>query len=172
MSIPEVLQRISDYPTRHVLLTGGEPLLQRGTRALLGELRGLGYHVSIETHGEASIREFSGLARIIMDIKTPGSGMCRMGFMENLPHLRRGDEVKFVITSSEDYRWAADFVRSNPLEGIEYIFSPAVPAEGSPGTFPGVRPRDLADWILRDRLLVRFQIQLHKHLWGPDTKGV
>jgi 7-carboxy-7-deazaguanine synthase len=107
-----------------------------------------------------------------MDIKTPGSGMCRKGFLKNLPHLRPGDEVKFVITSEEDYHWASGFVRAHPLKDIEYLFSPAVPATGSPGSFPGVPAKTLADWILRDRLQVRFQIQLHKHLWGADTKGV
>jgi 7-carboxy-7-deazaguanine synthase len=172
MSLNEVLEKVSSFPAHHVLLTGGEPLLQRGTLPLLEKLLQKNYRVSIETHGEAPIQSVAGKARIVMDIKTPGSGMCRRGFESNLPHLRPGDEVKFVITSSEDYLWAADFVRSHPLKSVEYLFSPAVPAAGSPGTFPGVQAKDLADWILRDRLPVRFQIQLHKYLWGADTKGV
>lgn len=171
-SIEQVLERISLYPTRHVLLTGGEPLLQKGTLRLLDELKRRGYLVSIETHGETSIEKAAGKARIIMDIKTPGSGMCRGGFLKNLPLLHPGDEVKIVITSEEDYRWASELVRAHPLEKIEYLFSPAIPAADSPGSIRAVPPRDLADWILRDRLQVRFQIQLHKHLWGADTKGV
>ena len=172
MSFEEVLERISHYPTQQVLLTGGEPLLQRGTLPFIKVLKDRGYQVSVETHGEVPIHGVAGQARIIMDIKTPGSGMCRLGFINNLSHLRTGDEIKFVITSEKDYHWAADWVRANPRKDIEYLFSPALPAQGSPGIFPGVPAKKLADWILRDHLPVRFQIQLHKYLWGSDARGV
>lgn len=173
LSLAAALEEVRKFPARHVLLTGGEPLLQRGTLPFIRMLNEAGYAVSIETHGEVSIREAAPLARIIMDIKTPGSGMCRGGFRENLTFLKAGDEIKFVITSKSDYEWASQQVREG-LAGMnrEILFSPAVPAQGSPGAMSGVSPRDLAEWILRDGLPVRFQIQLHKYLWGPDTKGV
>ncbi len=171
-SIPEVLATIAPYGVKHALLTGGEPLLQRQTPALLAALRDAGYDVSIETHGEVSIREVAGLARIVMDAKTPSSGMNRGGFEKNLPLLRGSDEVKFVIASEQDYAWARDWVRGGKIPTREILFSPAVPAQGSPGTITGVEPRWLAERILEDRLPVRMQIQLHKYLWGADRKGV
>jgi 7-carboxy-7-deazaguanine synthase len=172
MSHAEVLDRVRDFGAKDVLLTGGEPLLQRGTLPLLRALRAEGYRVSIETHGEVSIREASPLARIVMDLKTPGSGMCRERFLENLPLLKPEDEIKFVITSREDYEWARDWVRSGKLPVREILFSPVMQVKSSPGTYEGVEPRELADWILKDRLAVRFQLQLHKLLWGADTRGV
>ena len=172
MDFDSVLKRVRNTGAKHVLLTGGEPLLQRGTLPFLKLLKKEGYLVSIETHGEVSIEAAAPLARIIMDIKTPGSGMCRGGFSKNLCFLKPGDEIKFVITSASDYDWAKELVQSGSLPACEILFSPAVPAAGSPGKTLGVPARDLAEWILRDKLPVRFQIQLHKYLWGPDTKGV
>jgi 7-carboxy-7-deazaguanine synthase len=172
MSQDQVLEEVKKYQTQHVLLTGGEPLLQRGTLPLIRLLKENGYRVSIETHGEVSIQEASRQARIIMDIKTPGSGMSRGGFQKNIPHLKPYDEVKFVITSREDYEWAKKILAQYLFPTTEILFSPALPALGSPGAITGVNPRTLAEWILKDQLPVRFQIQLHKYLWGPDTKGV
>jgi 7-carboxy-7-deazaguanine synthase len=172
MSQVEVLDRVRDFGAKDVLLTGGEPLLQRGTLPLIHALRAEGYRVSIETHGEVSIREASPLARIVMDMKTPDSKMCRERFLENLPLLKPEDEIKFVITSRKDYEWARDWVRSGKLPVREILFSPVMQVKGSPGKYEGVEPRDLADWILKDRLEVRFQLQLHKLLWGADTRGV
>ena len=172
MSQEVILERIRARRVEHVLLTGGEPLLQRGTLPLIERLNQEGYRVSIETHGEVSIEAASQGARIIMDIKTPGSGMCRMGFKKNLPFLKPSDEIKFVITSRKDYDWAKAIILEGALPTNEILLSPAVPAKGSPGTFEGVSARDLADWILQDQLKVRFQLQLHKVLWGADTKGV
>jgi 7-carboxy-7-deazaguanine synthase len=172
MSLAEVLHQVRTFGAREVLLTGGEPLLQRGTLPLLRALRAEGYRVSVETHGEVSIRDASPLARIVMDLKTPGSGMCRERFLENLPHLKPEDEIKFVITSRKDYEWARDWTRSGKLPVREILFSPVMQVKESPGKYEGVEPRDLADWILNDRLAVRFQLQLHKLLWGADTRGV
>jgi 7-carboxy-7-deazaguanine synthase len=172
MSVEAVLDAISPYQTRHVLVTGGEPLIQRNTPALIRALQEKGYDVSVETHGEAPIEAVSRECRIVLDIKTPGSGMNRSGHEANLKFLKPGDEIKFVITSESDYEWAKAKIRSLRGNPAKILFSPALPAKGSPGTFPGVHPRDLADWILRDQLQVRFQIQLHKYLWGADTKGV
>ncbi|NDG84644.1 MAG: radical SAM protein [Proteobacteria bacterium] len=173
LSLEEALERVGKYKTKHVLLTGGEPLLQRGTLPFIQLLKEKGYEVSIETHGEVPIREASRLARIVMDVKTPGSGMYRGGYRENLAFLKAPDEIKFVITSRSDYEWARDLIAREPgLQRCEILFSPAVPAKGSPKEIEGMNPRALAEWILEDGLLVRFQMQLHKLLWGPDTKGV
>lgn len=172
MSIDEILETIRPYEVRHVLLTGGEPLLQRNTPELLQRLVAEGYDVSIETHGEVSIQAVAPYARIVMDIKTPGSRMQRGGYRENIQYLKPSDEIKFVITSQSDYYWARDLMRSVKLPTREILFSPALPAENSPSPYEGVQPRWLAERILEDKLPVRFQLQLHKQLWGMDTKGV
>jgi 7-carboxy-7-deazaguanine synthase len=148
--------------------------LQRRTPALVDALIAQGYRVSIETHGEAPIASVASRARIIMDIKTPGSGMCRGGYERNLAALKPSDEVKFVICSPEDYIWARELVRSGRIPVEVILFSPVVPAAGSPSpaSVPGVDPTWLAERILEDRLPVRLQLQLHKILWGANRRGV
>jgi 7-carboxy-7-deazaguanine synthase len=172
MSFAAVLEKIKPYEVKHVLMTGGEPLLQRNTLPFIDLLKEHGYEVSVETHGEVSVEEAAKRARIIMDIKTPGSLMNRGYFEKNLPHLKMSDEIKFVITSMSDYEWARDLVKTGRLKTKEILFSPALPALNSPGVYEGIQPRVLAEKILADRLPVRFQLQLHKLLWGADTKGV
>lgn len=172
MSFEEVLTAISSFKTKHVLMTGGEPLLQRGTLPFISLLKEKGYTVSIETHGEVSIEGASPKARIIMDIKTPGSKMNRGKFRENLRYLKESDEIKFVITNVSDYEWAKQIVLNEKLPTEEILFSPALPSAGAPSKIEGIDPKLLADLILKDQLPVRFQIQLHKVLWGRDTKGV
>ena len=170
MSQDEILAEIRPYGVRHVLLTGGEPLLQRPTPWLARRLAVEGYTVSIETHGEVPIEPVAPVARIVMDVKCPSSGMSRGGWQKNLRWLKAGDEVKFVIASEEDYFWAKGVVEKGFPH--ETLFSPAVPALGMPGKFPGVTPKWLAERILADRLPVRMQLQLHKQVWGRDERGV
>ena len=172
MSFDTVLAEIKKYKTKHVLLTGGEPLLQRGTLPFIDLLNENGYTVSIETHGEVSIEEAAKKARIVMDIKTPGSKMSRGFYKNNFKFLKKNDEIKFVITSLSDYEWAREIVQNSKLPTDEILFSPTMKALNSPGEYEGIEPKKLADLILRDQLPVRFQIQLHKLLWGMDTKGV
>ncbi len=169
MRISEVLETIRPYQVEHVLLTGGEPLLQRNTPELLDQLVAAGYRVSIETHGEVPIDKVVQKARIVLDIKTPSSLMCRGGFEKNLPLLKPSDEIKFVIASPSDYHWAKSWLPKLPP--CEVLFSAANPAPQTPGTFPGVEARWLAEQILADRLAVRLQVQLHKILWG-SAQGV
>jgi 7-carboxy-7-deazaguanine synthase len=171
MSFAEVLAQVKKYKTQHVLMTGGEPLLQKGTLPFIDLLKSEGYTVSVETHGEVSIAEAAPRARIIMDIKTPGSKMNRGKYLQNLQHLKKDDEIKFVITSKSDYEWARDLVRKG-LPTSEILFSPVMKTLGAPGTYEGIEPLSLAEMILQDQLPVRFQLQLHKILWGADTKGV
>lgn len=172
MRISEIMDVIRPYGVKHVLLTGGEPLLQRQTPELSRTLAEAGYQVSVETHGEVSIAPVAESARIIMDVKTPSSGMCRQGFRKNIPLLKAKDEVKFVIASREDYLWAKEILREIPFPVNEILFSPVMRTQGAPGNYPGVEPQWLAERILEDRLPVRMQIQLHKILWGADRRGV
>jgi len=173
MTIEEVVETVKPFGVEHVLLTGGEPLLQRQTPALVDALIGAGFRVSIETHGEVPVSAVAGRARLVMDIKTPSSGMSRGRFRQNLKYLRENDEIKFVIGSVDDYAWARELVRSGELpKHCEVLLSPAVPALKSPGSVPGVEARWLAERILEDQLPVRLQLQLHKILWGADRHGV
>ncbi len=172
MKISEIMETISPFKTRQVLITGGEPLLQRQTPALVQVLRENNYEVSIETHGEISIEKVVNSARIILDVKTPSSGMNREGFKKNLPLLKLSDEIKFVIASKEDYFWAKSILETSSLPCREILFSPALAAKNSPGSFPGIEPQWLAEQILTDGLAVRFQLQIHKYIWGADRTGV
>jgi len=172
MRISEIIDTIRPYQVKHVLLTGGEPLLQRQTPELARALVEAGYLVSIETHGEVSIQAVAETARIVMDIKTPSSGMCRGGYEKNFKFLKPSDEIKFVIVSPEDYTWAKEIVQSGKIPTQEILFSPALPAADSPGSYSGVQLSWLAEKILEDRLPVRLQFQFHKLIWGADRKGV
>lgn len=172
MALGEVVARVRAFGVQHVLITGGEPLLQPQTPALVESLKNAGFLVSIETHGEAPIGRVVRDARIVLDIKTPSSGMSRGGYAANLPLLKETDEVKFVIASPEDYVWAKALVQSGQIPTQEILLSPALPAKNAPGTFPSVTAQWLAERILEDRLSVRLQLQLHKLIWGPDRIGV
>jgi 7-carboxy-7-deazaguanine synthase len=177
-SISEILDEIRSYHVQHVLLTGGEPLLQRGVPDLITALREEGYQVSIETHGETLpgvLQSVSPFARLVMDIKTPSSRMSRGGYRRNLEALKAGDEIKFVIASPEDYVWAKQVIQEiSPItrEGVSILFSPVMRVPNSPGSYPGVELKWLAEEILKDRLPVRLQVQLHKLIWGAETTGV
>lgn len=171
-SIPQILEKIAEFGTKHVLLTGGEPLLQRPVPEFIRRLNELGYLVSVETHGEVSIEQVAPHARIIMDIKTPASKMNRGNWRANLAHLKPEDEVKFVIASQEDYAWARGILRETLFPTREILFSPVMRTAGSPGEYPGIDATWLAERILEDRLPVRMQVQLHKILWGNDRRGV
>ncbi len=172
LDIDDIIRRVKEFDCTNVLITGGEPLLQRPTAELCRRLIAEGHRVSIETHGEVSIETVAPLARIIMDIKTPSSGMCREGFRRNLAFLKRSDEIKFVIASPNDYDWAKEIVRSGSLPCDHILFSAAQMATASPGTFDGISSLQLAERILQDRLPVRLQVQLHKILWGSDRRGI
>lgn len=176
-SLEKILTEVKRWPTKQVLITGGEPLLQRGTRPLIQLLISNGYTVSIETHGELPIEPIAPYCRVILDIKTPGSGMQRGGYRINLPHLKAGDEVKFVLANREDYFWAKELLQTEPklsaLLPSQILFSPVI----SPSTDEKEADRSLswqwlADQILADGLQVRLQIQLHKLIWGPNKRGV
>jgi 7-carboxy-7-deazaguanine synthase len=156
--IPEVLERVAAYRVRHVCVTGGEPLAQTGCLDLLSALCAAGYQVSLETSGALDIQPVDPRVVKILDLKTPGSGESHRNLLSNLDHLGPMDQIKLVICDELDYRWGTELVLGRRLhQRCSVLFSPVT---------PGLPPGDLADWILRDRLPVRLQIQLHKVLWG------
>jgi len=158
VSITDVLARIVEYQVRHVCVTGGEPLAQPACLELLTALCDAGYLVSLETSGALDIAAVDRRVAVVLDLKTPASGECTRNRWSNLPHLKRDDQVKFVICNRADYDWAREQLRHYDLSSVcEVLFSPAWDEQPA---------RELADWILADRLPVRLQVQLHKFLWG------
>ncbi|MBS1912208.1 MAG: radical SAM protein [Bacteroidetes bacterium] len=164
-SFEEIVHEIQRHPTRFVEFTGGEPLEQPEVHTLIRELLDAGYTVAVETGGHVDISACDDRVIRIMDLKTPGSGMTKRNRMENIQHLTMHDEVKFVCNSVEDYEWARDIIRTHELDNrvAAVLISPV---------FGAVEPVELANRILADGLDVRFQLQLHKFVWDPDTRGV
>ncbi len=158
--IEEILDQVASYGARHVTVTGGEPLAQADCLALLSALCEAGYEVSLETSGALDISGVDPRVSRVMDLKTPSSGELERNLYSNIDHLTAHDQVKFVIADEADYEWSKAQVEQRSLTGrCDVLFSPVA------GTLP---PTQLADWILRDRLAVRFQLQLHKLLWGNE----
>jgi 7-carboxy-7-deazaguanine synthase len=161
-SIDEIVEQARAYRTRYVCVTGGEPLAQPNCANLLRELCDAGFEVSLETSGALTIADVDRRVCVVMDIKTPGSGESARNLLENLQHLKETDQLKFVICDRLDYEWSRSFVEQHDLLACcAILFSPS---QGQ------LAPRELAEWILADRLQVRFQVQLHKYLWG-DAPG-
>ena len=153
-----ILERVRAFGTRYVCVTGGEPLAQKGCITLLTELCDAGLRVSLETSGAMELDQVDPRVIKVVDVKTPGSGEERRNRYQELQGLRPHDLVKFVICDRSDYEWSRAKLGELALpQGCTVLFSPS--HEQLPA-------RDLADWILADRLPVRFQIQLHKYLWG------
>ncbi len=158
----DILAEVSKYGTPYVCVTGGEPLAQKRCAELLKLLCDQGCKVSLETSGAIDISQADQRVSRVMDLKTPGSGEVEKNLWSNLKELTTHDQIKFVICSREDYQWACKQLRERNLNGFcEVLFSPA---------WGQVSPEELAGWILEDHLPVRFQLQLHKILWG-DTPG-
>jgi 7-carboxy-7-deazaguanine synthase len=157
-TVGEILEDAARFATRYVTVTGGEPLAQKGCLVLLKELCDRGYEVSLETGGALDIAAVDPRVVKILDIKTPASGEMARNRYENLRHLSARDQVKFVIVDRADYEWARTQIAEWRLtDRCEVLFSPVS------GQLPAAT---LAEWILADRLPVRFQLQLHKVLWG------
>lgn len=157
-----VLEEVAGFGIRHVCVTGGEPLAQRACLPLLAALCDAGHVVSLETSGALPIAAVDPRVQRVVDVKTPGSGEAARNRCGDYPLLTAHDRLKFVITDRADYEWSLAQVREHGLDArCTVFFSPAY------GTLPA---RDLAEWILADRAPVRFQVQLHKVLWG-DVPG-
>ena len=158
--IDAILQEVASHGVRHVCVTGGEPLAQKRCLALLSRLCDAGLQVSLETSGALDVAGVDGRVSRVVDVKTPGSGEVARNLWQNLALLTARDQVKFVICSRADFEWARDVVAEHALHArCDVLFSPS---------HAQVSPRDLADWIVQDKLPVRFQMQLHKQLWGEE----
>ncbi len=176
MAIDEIVEWACAQPTGFVEVTGGEPLAQRGVHALMTRLCDLGKTVAVETGGSLDISACDGRVVRILDLKTPASGEAERNLWSNLDHLTGRDEVKFVVCDRADYEWARSVIRERDLPSrvAEVLVSPVheQPAGLEILGMKGLSPRALAEWILEDGLDVRLQVQLHKRIWDPRTRGV
>jgi 7-carboxy-7-deazaguanine synthase len=165
MEAGAVLSRIASFRCGFVELTGGEPLEQEAAFSFLTELCDQGYTVAVETGGHVDIARVDARVTVIMDLKCPASGMSRKNRLGNINYLKPTDEVKFVIANREDYEWTRALIERErlPQRCGEILLSPV---------FGAIEARDLAGWILEDRLPVRMQLQMHKFIWAPDARGV
>ena len=160
MDTGEVMARVVAYRVRHVTVTGGEPLAQPACLVLLKQLCDAGYQVSLETGGALDVSQVDSRVVKVLDLKTPGSGEADKNRIHNLRYLAPRDQVKFVICHREDYEWACRMLDEHRLTArCEVLFSPAFGEQDA---------TVLAEWILQDRLPVRFQLQMHKILWGDE----
>jgi 7-carboxy-7-deazaguanine synthase len=157
----EVLTTVAQYGAHYVTVTGGEPLAQKACLVLLRALCDAGYAVSLETSGALDVSGVDARVLKVVDIKTPGSREVGKNLWSNLAHLAPTDEIKFVLADEVDYQWAKQVLLEHGLsQRCAVLFSPVQDL---------LAPRDLAEWILRDRLPVRMQVQLHKILWGNEV---
>jgi len=164
MSIDSIMPEIRKFDCNLVEITGGEPLVQKGVYELIGLLCDNDYLTILETSGSLPIDEVDNRVKIIMDIKTPSSGMADKNLFENLDNLKRIDEIKFVIGNKEDYNWAKEIINKyNLIKRFSVLMFPV---------YSVLENLSLATWILEDKLNVRYQIQLHKYIWNPDMRGV
>ncbi len=163
ISDDEIIAKIYEYGVKLVEFTGGEPLLQEETPKLIKTLLDKGYEVLIETNGSICIGCLDKRLNIIMDYKTPNSGMSERMRVKNFEFLKKTDQIKFVLMDESDYQWAKDIIVSNNLieKHDNILMSPA---------FDTLSPKSLVDWVLKDKLQVRVQLQIHKYIWAPDER--
>lgn len=164
-SLEDILDKVRESHCQHVCVTGGEPLLQENVHELMKSLCDKGFSVSLETGGSLTTEKVDPRVHVILDIKCPGSGMSHKNYYPNLDRLRLNDEVKFVMTNYSDYQFAKAICSQHQLyEKVQAVlFSPV----------HGIlNPKELVQWILDDHLPVRLNLQLHKYIWSPDTRGV
>ena len=164
-TLREIMDSVAAYHCPLVEITGGEPLLQKNVLPLMTLLADAGHIVLLETSGAHDISKVDPRVHRIMDLKTPGSGECDRNLSSNLEHLTKRDEVKFVIGSREDYDWSKKQIERHALTDRcgAVLLSPI---------FGRIDPREIVEWILEDRLPVRFQLQMHKFIWTPTERGV
>lgn len=162
-TVAALLQAAGDFPTRLVLVTGGEPLLQEDTPALLKALVRAGFEVCLETNGSLPIDRVDRKVHRLLDVKCPASGMAGENRWENLEVLTSKDEVKFVVGDQDDFIWAVEVITKYGLPGrLPLLISPV---------FGQVPAQEVAAWILKSRLPLRLNVQMHKYLWGAEARG-
>ena len=165
MTTAEVASIVAGHACKLVEITGGEPLLQEGVYPLMDALLESGHTVMVETSGATDVSKLDSRVIKIMDLKCPGSGECDRNLWSNLDHLRAHDEIKFVLADRKDYEWARDTIKERAIGGrVNAILMSPV--------FGELEPADLAKWILEDRIPARLQLQMHKQIWPPNTRGV
>ena len=161
-SIASIIEQVAQYKTRYITVTGGEPLAQPGCLELLRQLADKGYSVSLETSGAIDVSTVDARIVKVMDLKTPASAEEHRNLYTNLQYLNTQDQIKFVLCDADDYAWSkAKMAEYQLVQKCEVLFSPSMGQQD---------PTELAEWILADQLPVRFQVQLHKFLWG-DVAG-
>jgi len=163
-SIQQIIDEVKKYRCKLVEVTGGEPLMQEECNDLMKYLCDEDFEVLLETAGNMPIKDVDKRVNIIMDLKCPSSGMMDKNLYENVDHLKKKDEVKFVIGNREDYDWSKETLSKYNLDNKCTILFSTV--------FNKLEPQTLVNWILEDKLDVRFQLQMHKFIWHPETKGV
>ncbi|MCI0329466.1 MAG: radical SAM protein [candidate division Zixibacteria bacterium] len=163
-SLDQIVAEVAQFGCRLVELTGGEPLLQKESFALVDKLVEAGFKVLIETSGSITLAKLNPEAVKIMDIKCPGSQMAHKNCWENIDYLTPKDEVKFVLADRADYDWAVEVMRKHQLDKKASVLFSTV--------FGQLEPVKVVEWILQDKLPVRFQLQMHKFIWHPEMRGV
>jgi len=158
MTIDQIIEKVREFPTHQVCVTGGEPLAQKNVHLLLNDLVKNKYQVSLETSGSIDISEVNHAVSIVMDVKTPSSGEEHQNLISNLQYIKSSDQIKFVIGDMDDFRWTEEFIQNKSLEG-NILISPV---------FGQVDLRDLADWLMQSKINARLQVQLHKIIWGDE----
>lgn len=163
-SLDEVVAEVKKRVVPRVVMTGGEPLLQDETSELCARLLSAGFTVLLETNGSLLIKDLDTQIHRILDIKCPGSGMNQCMDYRNIDYLTERDEVKFVITDRKDFTWALEILTQYKLQGrVQILFSPV---------YEQLHPRELAAWILQEKLNVRLQLQIHRYIWPDTLRGV
>ncbi len=164
LTVEEVLAEVSKHGTSLVEITGGEPLLQKEVYPLMDRLIDSGYTVLLETGGSLEIGGVSPKVVKIMDLKCPSSGECHRNLYSNIEKLQPHDEIKFVVGNREDYLWTKEIIRKYSLAGRFTLLLSTV--------FNKIETRQVVEWMLRDQLPMRFQLQMHKYIWDPEARGV
>lgn len=164
MEFDEILARVKELGNNLVELTGGEPLVQKESLPLMKQLCDLGYAVMLETGGSLPIQDIDPRVKIIMDLKCPSSRMMKKNLYSNLEHIKPTDEIKFVIGSDEDYEWCKEQIEKYDLQNKCILLFSTV--------FTQYDPKRIVALILKDKLNVRFQLQMHKFIWKPEERGV
>jgi len=163
--IDAIIRRVEEFGCSHVCITGGEPLLQKGVHLLMERLCDQNFQLSLETGGSLPIDKVDPRVTVILDIKCPGSGMSGRNLWSNIDHLKKKDEIKFVIKDETDYLWTKKTVR-------EYNLSMKVDTILLSPVFDELDPKHLVGWMIEDQLPARLNLQVHKYIWNADTKGV
>ena len=163
-SIDEIISEVKKYGCKLIEVTGGEPLVQNESLELMKKLCDEGFEVMLETSGSLPIKDVDKRVKIIMDLKCPSSKMEKKNFYKNIDYLKPTDEVKFVIGNRKDYEWSKEIINKYKLIDRSQILFSVV--------FGELEPVTLVNWILNDKLNVRYQLQMHKYIWKPETKGV